>query len=266
MDTLSLIDSKPFMSTIQIEKFSEYLEKSSNYYEFGCGGSTCFAIRHNVKNIKSVESDEEWFEKVKQEISLENRERIINQYHEKLSELKKSENKISLKRNLYKNYTTYINDFLQESENKLCIKIEELKKIIKNIEKITNFHQIGNINIKYIDIGPSSNNWGVPSDESKKENWEKYPKSILEYDEFFDLILIDGRFRVASALCSLYRMNDDSILLFDDYVPRKYYHVLQYFFYPIETIDNNMKVFKKRNDINFENVEKMIEEYKCIYD
>ena len=59
-------------------------------------------------------------------------------------------------------------------------------------------------------------------------------------------------------------MDENSVLIFDDYVSRKEYHVLQDFFYSLETIDN-MKLFKKRDDVNFENVDKMIEEYKHDY-
>ena len=101
--------------------------------------------------------------------------------------------------------------------------------------------------------------------DDKKENWENYPKSIFKHTENFDLILVDGRFRVACALCSIYKMNDDSILLFDDYTPRKQYHVIEPFFEKIETVDS-MTVFKKKSNIDLSELEKLIEEYKNNYE
>ena len=46
--------------------FYKYLDKANVYFEFGSGGSTYQAsIRNNIKSIYSVESDIEWYNKIK---------------------------------------------------------------------------------------------------------------------------------------------------------------------------------------------------------
>lgn len=50
--------------------FYKYLDKAKNYFEFGCGGSTYqAAIRDNIQNIYSVDSDKEWHENVKNKLN-----------------------------------------------------------------------------------------------------------------------------------------------------------------------------------------------------
>jgi hypothetical protein len=53
-------------------------------------------------------------------------------------------------------------------------------------------------------------------DNSKMYNWIKYPNSILDQEEDFDLVLIDGRFRVACCAASAMKMSKDSFLLLHD--------------------------------------------------
>ena len=46
--------------------FYKFLDKSSEYFEFGAGGSTYqAAIRPHINRIISVESDIEWIDKIK---------------------------------------------------------------------------------------------------------------------------------------------------------------------------------------------------------
>ena len=51
--------------------FYKYLDKSTNYFEFGSGGSTYQAsIKNNISKIYSVESDKDWYNNVSNKISL----------------------------------------------------------------------------------------------------------------------------------------------------------------------------------------------------
>ena len=45
--------------------------------------------------------------------------------------------------------------------------------------------------------------WGLPANDSRKHLWPNYSLSVFNQAKVFDLILIDGRFRVASCLASL---------------------------------------------------------------
>ena len=85
------------------------------------------------------------------------------------------------------------------------------------IKKTT--RQISNsvkVNFYYVDINGSCEGWGAPIDNSKMCDWIKYPSSILEQKEDFDLILVDGRFRVSCCAAAAIKMSKDSILLLHD--------------------------------------------------
>jgi hypothetical protein len=81
----------------------------------------------------------------------------------------------------------------------------------------------------YVNIGETAD-WGWPKDESKKSFWPKYssiPVDLRAQSKWIpDLILIDGRFRVATFLMSLLSF-PGALILFDDYKDRDHYHVVE---------------------------------------
>jgi hypothetical protein len=85
--------------------------------------------------------------------------------------------------------------------------IEKTKLQISNTAKV---------NFYYVDINGNCTGWGAPIDNSKKSDWIKYPSSILEQKEDFDLILVDGRFRIACCASAAMKMSKDSFLLLHD--------------------------------------------------
>ena len=48
---------KPYMMNNEIILLEKYYRNSKNYFEFGSGGSTVCAIKNNIENIESVETD-----------------------------------------------------------------------------------------------------------------------------------------------------------------------------------------------------------------
>jgi hypothetical protein len=62
------------MSNSEIELFSRFLSSSSQYFEFGMGGSTCLAAELVKKKIYAVDSDVAWIDKVRTEIGETNKE------------------------------------------------------------------------------------------------------------------------------------------------------------------------------------------------
>jgi hypothetical protein len=96
------------------------------------------------------------------------------------------------------------------------------------------------------------NNWGHPSPKNTWHNYFNYSNVICELDKDIsnniDLILIDGRFRVACCLKCFDVMNDNCLIIFDDFLNRPQYHiVLDYFDIIDKTSDNVMVVLKKKN-------------------
>jgi hypothetical protein len=99
----------------------------------------------------------------------------------------------------------------------------------------------------WVDVGPTGD-WGTPKDESKWKNWHKYPKNpwlyCNEHNILPDLVLIDGRYRVACFLATCIYAKKETIVLFDDYEPRKHYHTVEKLFEKVDVIDDRMAVFR----------------------
>ena len=94
-----------------------------------------------------------------------------------------------------------------------------------------------NLQLHYCDIGPVRE-WGNPIDTSKATSWSHYCiagwKDFLDSQISPDLILIDGRFRVASFLASLLFGSPNCTILFDDYFGRSQYQVVEDYITHIE--------------------------------
>ena len=164
--------------------FYKYLDKATVYFEYGSGGSTYQAsIRDNIKKIYSVESDKEWHNKIKKNIS-----------------------------------------------------------------------DLSKINFLYNEMDTRPNTWGYPGPNSIKEQWINYSDQLSKLSTIqqkeIDLVMIDGRFRVACCLKCFNAVNDDCIIIFDDFLNRKQYHSVLQFYDIIERTNNNeMAILKKKKDI-----------------
>ena len=187
-----MTELKPSFAKNDINMFYKYLNKASNYLEFGSGGSTYQAsICSNIKLIISVESDKSWY------------------------------------------------------------------NTLNSIVKHSNFHS------KLVDLKCKPNTWGFPTNICPIDNKIKYSSIITHYinrstANSLDLILIDGRFRVACALKAHSVINKNCKIIFDDFLNRSYYHiVLQYFDIVEKTIDNRMVILvKKSNTVPIELIKK----------
>ena len=165
----------PFiMSSAEKVVFDDAIMKSSNYLEFGLGGSTLRAIQKSKAKIYVVESDAEWINKM--------REYLIIKYFEN--------------RRLF---------------------------------------------IYPIDIGPTLR-WGYPETNKYRDLFITYSSSIFNVidNNAIDLVLIDGRFRVACALkviLSCYKNKKIKILV-HDFWDRKQYHIILKYLDVIKKADN----------------------------
>jgi hypothetical protein len=55
----------------------------------------------------------------------------------------------------------------------------------------------GRLSLRYINIGPVKKRWSRPKDETKKHLWPNYALAPWQDNTLVDLVLVDGRFRVA---------------------------------------------------------------------
>lgn len=139
----------------------------------------------------------------------------------------------------------------------------KLKKMIENKS---------HINFIYNEMNTKPNTWGHPGVNSTKEQWINYSDQITLLDKKtqneIDLIMIDGRFRVACCLKSFNVINDNCLIVFDDFLNRPHYHiVLEYFDIIDKTVDNMMAILKKKNSIkDIQIPDEIIKKYEIIKD
>ena len=99
----------------------------------------------------------------------------------------------------------------------------------------------------WVDIGQTKE-WGYPVDESKSKEWQKYATNPWVYcDEHGlspDVVLIDGRFRVACFLATCLAIRKKTEILFDDFVGRPYYHSVLNIAPAARHVDDRMAVFE----------------------
>ena len=79
----------------------------------------------------------------------------------------------------------------------------------------------------YVDIGPTGA-WGTPTDVSTRSRWPEYYENVWTMSWAFesDLILVDGRFRIACFLKTLMNCRPDAVIVMHDFTSRSHYHVV----------------------------------------
>jgi hypothetical protein len=146
---------------------------------------------------------------------------------------------------------------------------------IYSVESDKEWYNILQKNIKseniiyfYNEMNVLPNNWGYPglnSTHVQHKNYSNYIRNLTEEEQKnIDLILIDGRFRVACCLKCFNIINNDCFIAFDDFLDRQQYHiVLDYYNIVENTIDNRMVILQKKKCIN-SIPEKLILKYELI--
>ena len=88
----------------------------------------------------------------------------------------------------------------------------------------------------YITVDLKNTAFGYPGNNTNINDWKKY---IQAYKKEFnaDVILIDGRFRVACALDIFSKIKNNTMVLVHDYENRNHYHIIEKFYIKIKSWD-----------------------------
>lgn len=87
----------------------------------------------------------------------------------------------------------------------------------------------GRLNLTHVDLG-GLKKWGRPSTYTHRDNFPDYGNLMWRHSAADpDLVLVDGRFRVFCFLTSLRHARPGTHILFDDYMSRPHYHVVEEF-------------------------------------
>jgi hypothetical protein len=83
----------------------------------------------------------------------------------------------------------------------------------------------------FVDIGEVGA-WGRPLSYEKSDKFRDYVSKAWSLGLEPDTVLIDGRFRVACFLYSVTQMRPGEIVIFDDYVGRPHYEIVEKYLLP----------------------------------
>ena len=112
----------------------------------------------------------------------------------------------------------------------------------------------GQLTVQYVDVG-RIRKWGYPDNEERRAFWHHYWEDAWSYVDpsSVDLVVIDGRFRVACGLNALLTENGDMTIIIHDFWTRVSYHELLKYCNCAARSDNLAVLFPKKS-INFEEV------------
>ncbi|PWG15950.1 hypothetical protein [Salibaculum griseiflavum] len=89
------------------------------------------------------------------------------------------------------------------------------------------------LTLHHVDLGELGK-WGRPKSYAFADRFADYTNSIWDGGSSPDVVLIDGRFRVACFLTCLIEARSGTRILFDDYADREQYHIVEEFTHPVE--------------------------------
>jgi hypothetical protein len=145
---------------------------------------------------------------------------------------------------------------------------EWINQMFIKYDIITKSRDTGRLNLIHADIGPTGD-WGAPLTDNKEsglflsytqEVFEKYPDVKLS-----DVVLIDGRFRVACLLYTLLNTGVDTLIMIHDFWNRPNYHIIKKYIDIIDGIDTLM-VCKKKYNVSTDEIKKEYDMYKYIFE
>jgi hypothetical protein len=120
------------------------------------------------------------------------------------------------------------------------------------LEKVKQNVQTNKVRYLFNPMDTRPNTFGTPGPNSDASQWINYSNQILnltrDEQQNIDLLMIDGRFRVACCLKSFHVITSDCVIAFDDFFNRPQYHiVLEYYDIIEKTKDEQMVMLKKKN-------------------
>ncbi len=139
------------------------------------------------------------------------------------------------------------------------------KYITENLKPniaIANALASGKLRFHIVDIGETID-WGYPKNQSKKHLWPNYSLSVFSRQSNHDLVLVDGRFRVACALNSALNTSEDCSIIIHDFWSRPEYHILLKYLKVKNRVDT-VCVFGKKRDCDFRKAQALIRKYQYL--
>ncbi|HMB09033.1 hypothetical protein [Saliniramus sp.] len=144
------------------------------------------------------------------------------------------------------------------------IAVDTSEKWINKVTKRTKRRK--NIYIHHSDLGDIGF-MGRPKNYSRRNFFPDYTNYLWDQEEKPDLILIDGRFRVCCFLTSLKFAEEGAKIIFDDYVNRPHYHVVERYVARTEECGRQaLFVVPPKECIDLQELDKDINDFRNVMD
>ena len=116
----------------------------------------------------------------------------------------------------------------------------------------------GRLEFVAVDVGPTGR-WGRPADRSKRHQWPDYPKVISKSQTPWDLVLVDGLFRVA-CVAEVMLQQPEAKLFVHDFWRRKRYRPVFRFCEEVESVDE-LVLLRRKPDVSNDVILKVFDRY-----
>lgn len=115
-----------------------------------------------------------------------------------------------------------------------------------------------------VDLG-SIGRWGRPDTYSRADNFMTYISAPFSSGYSPDLVLIDGRFRVACFLQTILSTSPGTKIVFDDYVTRPFYHLAESLI-PPDKIGSRQALFTRPEKVDDEKLVYFLGKFEYVMD
>lgn len=155
-------------------------------------------------------------------------------------------------------------DYVLKNTNCSIVSIDSSNEWVMLVKNRSNYSE--RLDIHYIDVGEIGD-WGRPIDFKKRENFKVYTDQLWEQNLKPDLVLIDGRFRVACFLTCLLKAPIGTMIIFDDYTNRPEYHIVEEFL-EIKESSGRQGIFivEKLENIKEQIINELLDKFRFIMD
>lgn len=136
--------------------------------------------------------------------------------------------------------------------------------MLREVVEIAEAERQQRVTFVYVDIGPVGK-WGKPTDSSGAARYATYAPAPWQHCRAADVVFIDGRFRLASAIETLLRSGADTRIAFHDFWKRPQYHVVLPLVDCIDRADT-LAVFRRSKAFNETAARQLLDRYRTVLD
>lgn len=148
-----------------------------------------------------------------------------------------------------------------DNTNSNIIAVDSDKEWIDSIN-VNNYKS--RIKFIWVNLGELSK-WGRPVSYKYRNKFTDYVKGVWNSNVKADVVLIDGRFRVACFLNSLLNSKVNTFIIFDDYINRPWYHVVEEVL-PMLKKNGRQGVFKVPSTFNRNLAKQLLRKFIYVFD